>query len=613
MMRVRGFIFLAACASSFVPGHTALAKSRAHDQHDNGKIAACKAFPGTPTWPSQDTWANFNHSLGGRLIRPVAPPGAVCHPGQPTYNPEICASVTEAWSTTVFHQENPVSNMWQQFNNDTCLIDPNTPCSPDGYPAYVVNATTAQHVKQGLDFARKHNIRVVIKSTGHDYQGRSQAPGALSIWIHHMKSLELHANSHSFRPTGCGPNVNINTQAIKVGGGAQLGAIYDALDGINRTVVGGTSRTVGIGGYLTGGGHSVLSPHYGMGADNVLEMEVVTPKGEILTVNECQNQYLFWAMRGGGGSTFGIMTSATLATYPTPKMVGAQIGIYTPVLDAPWIWDMIGYVASQFPSLAAKGVSGYTAITPRLVVPNPDSNSNSSGTITVAGIAAELALINTQDTASLSNILDPVLATMKTRWPTAAVSVSVDVRAYQSLRAWLVDNEDMSPAGSDKYIGSRLLDEAAFSSHNSTYLGQVLQGSGSSTPSPFLVGGKGVWNARPRGGSTAVTPTWRKALAHVVFGVPFAPLNTTAKQEALAKVDQMTQPLRDIAPDMGAYINEAQRDWQNTFWGASNYARLLKIKRAVDPDDVLWCHPCVGNDRWELRGYRLCPVKGGRP
>lgn len=63
-------------------------------------------------------------------------------------------------------------------------------------------------------------------------------------------------------------------------------------------MVGGTSKSVSVGGYLTGGGHSILSPRYGLGADNVLELEVVTPMGDILTANECQNEDLFWAMRG---------------------------------------------------------------------------------------------------------------------------------------------------------------------------------------------------------------------------------------------------------------------------------------------------------------------------
>jgi FAD/FMN-containing dehydrogenase len=66
----------------------------------------------------------------------------------------------------------------------------------------------------------------------------------------------------------------------------------------NLTIVGGGAGTVGVGGYLTGGGHSAFSSTYGLAADQVLEMEIVTPDGEILTINECQNTDLFWATRG---------------------------------------------------------------------------------------------------------------------------------------------------------------------------------------------------------------------------------------------------------------------------------------------------------------------------
>lgn len=65
-----------------------------------------------------------------------------------------------------------------------------------------------------------------------------------------------------------------------------------------KAMISGGGPTVTLGGYLTGGGHGLLGPRYGMAADQVLEFEVVTPKGEIVTANECQNQDLFWALRG---------------------------------------------------------------------------------------------------------------------------------------------------------------------------------------------------------------------------------------------------------------------------------------------------------------------------
>lgn len=124
--------------------------------------------------------------------------------------------------------------------------------------------------------------------------GRSVAPNSLSIWTHHMKGIEYH--ERSFRPRSCWTAIVGN--AITAEAGIQMMDLYEYLDGYGETVVGGGGITVGVGGYVTGGGHSVLSSRNGVAADQVLEMEVVTPDGEHIVANECQNEDIFWAMRG---------------------------------------------------------------------------------------------------------------------------------------------------------------------------------------------------------------------------------------------------------------------------------------------------------------------------
>ncbi|KAK7985046.1 FAD binding domain-containing protein [Apiospora saccharicola] len=161
-----------------------------------------------------------------------------------------------------------------------------------------------------------------------------------------------------FRPQSC--SFAIDKGTVTVGGGTQMGAVYEELAKINQTVVRGASKTVAVGGHLTGGGHSILAPRYGLGADQVLEMEVVSPMGDIVTANECQNQDLFWAMRGGGGSTFGVMTSVTMLIHPSPSMLRAYLWIASPEAGQGWFWDMLGYLLSRFPYLDHNGVSGYS-------------------------------------------------------------------------------------------------------------------------------------------------------------------------------------------------------------------------------------------------------------
>jgi FAD/FMN-containing dehydrogenase len=144
------------------------------------------------------------------------------------------------------------------------------------------------------DTAKKNNIRLIVKNTGHDYLGRSSGPKSLSIWVHYVTGIKTHASS--FQPKGC--DFKIEGSAITAGAGTQMYEVYKAAGAVNRTVVGGMGRTVGLGGFISGAGHSILSPRYGLADDNVLEVEMVTPSGQIITANECQNTDLFWATRG---------------------------------------------------------------------------------------------------------------------------------------------------------------------------------------------------------------------------------------------------------------------------------------------------------------------------
>ncbi|KAK7962383.1 FAD binding domain-containing protein [Apiospora aurea] len=471
--------------------------------------AACKAAPGFSGWPTGEEWANYNKSVGGRLIQPFPPGGC----------------------------------------------------------------------------AREHNVRVVVKSSGHDFQGRSTAPGALSIWIHHMQAIEARASS--FRPRSCPFAIDENT--VTVAGGTQTGAVYEELARINQTVVGGASKKVAVGGYLTGGGHSILAPRYGLGADQVLEMEVVTPMGNIVVANECQNQDLFWAMRGGGGSTFGVMTSVTMLTYPSPSMLRVYLYIAIPEAGKGWFWDMLGYVLSQFPYLERKGISGYSTVHPNMSV---DVNGSK---------------------IHMSTIWEPILDHVRKTWPEAIIIPAPNITVFRTYLDYFHDAHDEGLfSGLDQYADSWLLDASSLAAAGPSELGQAFKAlsSPSGYVTAFLVTGSGTRNAKPRGGGNAVSPAFRKSVVYATNGVTFPPLNARAREEALVQVNDAMEPLRKLSSGMGAYVNEdnpGRPDWQNEFWG-ENYDRLVQIKRAVDPEDVLWCHPCVGNERWREIGSRICRV-----
>ena len=155
----------------------------------------------------------------------------------------------------------------------TLVPEPKYPCTGAGFPVYVVNASTSEHVAAGINFARTHHIRLNVKGSGHDYLGRhvkvsvkslshhgltycnrSTAPNSLSIWTKHIRGIEFH---DAFQPQGCHDCESV--PAATLGAGEDWGQLYTAAHAHGRTFVGGTGDTIGLGGYLTGGGHSPLS------------------------------------------------------------------------------------------------------------------------------------------------------------------------------------------------------------------------------------------------------------------------------------------------------------------------------------------------------------------
>ena len=131
----------------------------------------CKAIPSSPSWPSKEQWQALNISISGQLLAPL-PPAAVCDTTLPVFDNTSCAYVASQYEVSNFHAQDPVSVMQPNWVNDACLPSTKDRCNLKQFPIYVVNATHPAHVKAGVDFARVHNVRLIVKGTGHDYLGR---------------------------------------------------------------------------------------------------------------------------------------------------------------------------------------------------------------------------------------------------------------------------------------------------------------------------------------------------------------------------------------------------------------------------------------------------------
>lgn len=129
----------------------------------------CKPVPGGSRWPAVADWSTLNETIGGRLIAP-SPPGAVCQPSSTAFNNESCAELfSTGWASSAWHATDPIS---ADYNDDACLPSATAPCSGDGYPVYVVNATRGSDVQAAVRFAKRTGVRLIVKGTGHDFPGR---------------------------------------------------------------------------------------------------------------------------------------------------------------------------------------------------------------------------------------------------------------------------------------------------------------------------------------------------------------------------------------------------------------------------------------------------------
>ncbi|OCT45356.1 isoamyl alcohol oxidase [Cladophialophora carrionii] len=391
--------------------------------------------------------------------------------------------------------------------------------------------------------------------------------------------------------------------SVKIAAGMRFGEIYQAVSAYNLSIVGGADPNVGIGGWVTAGGHSPISSVYGLGADQVLEMDVVTANGTRLTINEDSYPGLFWAMRGGGGSTFAVLLSVTVRAYPTFPITMYSFS-YNTTANTDTFWSLLAYFHSQLPELSDAGAMGYYYMTPNnsLGQPNPARQ----------GMLAGGWILPNKTVQQTNRIFTPLENTLRNNtlgWDDPVWMMNETLTLPDYTTAWLLISTPQG-VGTEVRLGSRLLDRKALKSDpakvkrlfkqantnpQSVILGHLIAGQGV----------KDVKNGIP-GGGNAVLPAWRKDVyTHIVLPRTWPYLNETAKHETTTHLREVeTQALRDLAPDMGAYVNEAdptEPNWQETFWG-ENYPRLLSLKREWDPEGVFWCVPCVGHgDGWEVK------------
>jgi hypothetical protein len=472
---------------------------------------------------------------------------------------------------------------------------------------YTVNATSVEDVASTLEFAKLNNIRLVVTSTGHDMLGRSDGYGAIEIWLRHFRhGIDFQTTYQPFE--NCADS-GWKGSAIQINGGYQWHDVYKVAKANNVIVVGGGATSVGaVGGWASGGGHGPATHNYGLGADQILEMEVMLADGAIVVANHCQNTDLFRALRGGGPG-YGIVLRSTVKAYPNVDTITVHSLAMAPIETTPQnrdLLDAIAVLVQSYPGLINAGFSGNARWFRNFHA--PFIGNASSGY--VHGIWT-IGKNQTEADASFAPVRRSLEAFQ------SRLSIFESFRSYTDYWSFYeAESGIIQPAGDTALLTSRLIDPPAVEDYNRVREAiEVVGGTDDEFVANIviLVGGGQVFKD-VADKTSGLHPAWRRAPFALMSGrgVP----RTASNEMRKAVTDDVTfvkgAALKKLAPTTGGYMNEGDRndpEWKQTFFG-SNYASHLAAKNKYDPENLFYCTGCVGSDLWvERPDGPLCPVE----
>ncbi|XP_027916043.1 cannabidiolic acid synthase-like 1 [Vigna unguiculata] len=175
-------------------------------------------------------------------------------------------------------------------------------------PVVIVTPLVVSHVQASIICAQRHGLQIRTRSGGHDYEGLSYVAGIPFVVVDLIKMREI--------------VVDVENSTAWVQAGATLGELYYTISQKSNTLgfPAGVCPTVGVGGHISGGGYGFLMRHYALAADNVIDVHIVDVNGKLLD-KKTMGDDLFWAIRGGGGASFGIVVAWIVKLVPVPSTV----------------------------------------------------------------------------------------------------------------------------------------------------------------------------------------------------------------------------------------------------------------------------------------------------
>ncbi|HET7930746.1 MAG TPA: FAD-binding oxidoreductase [Rhodanobacteraceae bacterium] len=562
--------------------------------------------PGEAGWPSAAEWEGLHKQVGGRLMK-LADPLAACRadPGG-----AACAA------------------FFKDIRNPYYILDHANLTQTSGWvdawtskpSAYAVAAESAADVAAAVNFAREHNLRLVVKGAGHSYQGTSDAPDSLLVWTHHMDAIAL---QDAFVPQGCAGKLKPQP-AVSVGAGQIWGRTYEAVTPKGgRYVQGGGCLTVGVAGLVSSGGFGSWSKRYGTAAANLLEAEVVTADGKIRTVNACNDPDLFWALKGGGGGSFGVITRLTLRTHELPEFFGALNLTVESTSDDAYRRLLARFVAFAGAALINRhwGEQAHFGSPNHFRISMMFQGLDKARAEAVWKPFVEFVNASPQDyriTAPLEVFAFPARAMwnpeLMRKVPGAVVADSRPNAPIDNI-VWTGDagqSGQFITASASAWLPRSLLQpdrqqdlvEALFAMTRQWGLSLHFNKGLAGAPQEQIDAAR----------DTATNPQVLDAFALALTGdssgpafpgIPGHEPGLKAARMSARMCAEAMQALYKLVPDAGSYVSESDyfaKHWQRAFWG-SNYARLQKVKQRYDPDGLFTVHHGVGSEVWRDDGF----------
>jgi hypothetical protein len=404
-------------------------------------------------------------------------------------------------------------------------------------PQAIAFCESLSDVQKAVRWARKHNVRIVPRSGGHSYGGYSTTSGVI------VDVSRLHAVS-----------ATVDGRAA-VGAGAHLTDVYAALANRGRMVPGGTCPTVGVAGLTQGGGIGMSARNFGLTCDNLLAATVVLADGRAVIASAHEHPDLFWALRGGGGGNFGIVTRLVFRTH--------QVGnVATYSLEFPW-------------ADAKRVIQAWQAFAPHA----PDGLFSVLNVSSAAGSAAAPRITSAGQfygsEQSLRSLLDPLVNAG------APIHFTTLTRTFLGAAHYWAGGD----GGRGTFAAKSSICNGPLASAGIDALIHQLEarrGTGSGSGVVLLDSWGGAINRVPAARTAFVHRSALFSLQYLAYwnpGAPAAP-NTAWLRRCFAALRPYVSPFA-----YQNYIDPDLPSWQHAYYG-SNLARLQQIKRRYDRGNV---------------------------